>query len=104
MTFVNAILETISNQISSSDSFSMQNFSSILHSLLQIRLNDNSLCSGRVSKLAESILEEVEKNFKKQMQDILCLLNMVNLNRFNYNASKGATEENKKALSQKNGK
>ena len=31
--FVNAILETISNQISSSDTFSMQNFSSILHSL-----------------------------------------------------------------------
>ena len=81
--FVNAILETISNQISSSDSFSMQNFSSILHSLLQIRLNDNSLCSGRVSKLAESILEEVEKNFKKaNAQDILCLLNMVNLNQF----------------------
>ena len=34
--------------------------------------------AGRVSKLAESILEKVEKNFKKaNAQDILCLLNVV---------------------------
>ena len=90
--FVNAILETISNQISSSDTFSMQNFSSILQSLLQIRLNDNSLCADRVSKLAESILEKVEKNQKANAQDILCLLNVVNLNQFHYTASKKGVE------------
>ena len=37
---------------------------------------DNSLCADRVSKFAESILEKVEKNFKKANAQDICAFGM----------------------------
>ena len=82
--FVKSIFETIERHLSSSTMTNMQNLSSILYSILQMKICTSlSGIEDEKIRLVQVLTSEIKNSFKKaNAQDIISLINVINLKPF----------------------